>query len=78
MTNKQLLEEKNALALDILASEDSNLIQLLRTMVSDYSMLSEKKITKKNYNKEMDQAEKRIKSGKFVSHKDALKRIDRL
>jgi len=78
MANKQFLEDKNALALDILASEDSTLIQLLKTMVSDYTKMAEKKVSKKKYNQEIDSAEKRIKSGKFVSHTDALKRIDSL
>jgi vacuolar-type H+-ATPase subunit D/Vma8 len=34
-----------------------------------------KRITRKQYNKEINQAAERIEKGNFVSHKDALKEL---
>jgi len=53
--------------------------QLLLEMIKSFLNVdsNSKRISKKQYNKELDEAVKRIEKGKFVSHKDALKELEK-
>ncbi len=52
---------------------------LLLEMVKSFLNVDKeaKRITKKQYNKEIDEAVERIEKGNFVSHKDALKELSK-
>lgn len=52
---------------------------LLLEMVKSFLNVDKeaKRITKKQYNKELNDAVARIESGKFVSHKDAVKELSK-
>lgn len=63
---------KNMLAQKILKAEEPGLIQILDDIYSDYFKHSKKRISIKQYNKELELAEKRINSGKFIRHEDLM------
>lgn len=53
--------------------------ELLLEMVKNFLNVDKdtKRITKKQYNKEINEAVARIESGKHVSHQDALKELSK-
>jgi hypothetical protein len=52
---------------------------LLLEMVKSFLNVDKeaKRVTKKQYNKEIDEAVERINKGVFISHKDALKELSK-
>ncbi|MDO8999348.1 MAG: hypothetical protein Q7W45_06250 [Bacteroidota bacterium] len=53
--------------------------ELLLEMVKSFLNVDKdiKRISKKQYNKEIDDAVNRIEKGKFITHKDALKELSK-
>lgn len=66
---------KNQLAQKVLKVEEPALIQILDDIYSDYFKYSKKRISIEQYNRELDEAEKRIDSGKYIRHEDFIKEM---
>jgi hypothetical protein len=66
-------KQKNTLAKKVLSIQDENTILLLSYYIQD--LTTTKRITKAQYNKEMDEAEKRVKTGKFVTNEQVMKEM---
>ncbi len=74
MTNVD--EEKNALAIKLLSLKDISLVQAFKVIFDDLTTDSVR-ITKKQYNKEIDEAVKRVKAGRSVSNEDVMKEMEK-
>lgn len=60
--------------LPLLSSKQQSLVlEMIKTFLNIDN--DTKRISRKQYNKELDEAVNRIQNGDFVSHKDALKEI---
>lgn len=70
------IQSKNSLAQKVLSTDQPELVSILNDMYVLYAKHAKKRISIKQYNKEIDEAEKRIKQGKFVKHEDVLKEMD--
>ena len=55
------------------AKQQSLVLEMIKTFLNVDN--DTKRISRKQYNKELDDAVNRIENGDFVSHKDALKEI---
>jgi hypothetical protein len=66
-------KQKNALAKKVVSVKDENTISLLLSYYRD--LTSVKRITKTQYNKEIEEAEKRVKAGKFVTNEQVMKEM---
>jgi len=65
--------QKNTLAKKVLSIKDQNIILLLSYYIQD--LTTSKRITKAQYNKEMEEAEKRVKAGKFITNEEVMKEM---
>jgi len=74
MTNVD--EEKNALAIKLLSLKDISLVQAFKVIFDDLTTDSVR-ITKKQYNKEIDEAVKRVKAGHSVSNEAVMKEMEK-
>ena len=66
-------KQKNTLAKKVLSIKDQDTISLLLYYVQDLTAV--KRITKAQYNKEIEEAEKRVKSGKFITNEQVMKEM---
>jgi hypothetical protein len=69
-------EEKNALAIKLLSLKDISLVQAFKVIFDDLTTDSVR-ITKKQYNKEIDGALKRVKAGHSVSNEEVMKEMEK-
>lgn len=69
-------EEKNELAIKVLSLKDKELVHSFNLLFDDLTA-GTKRITKTQYNKEIDAAVKRVRSGKFVSNDQIMKEMDK-
>lgn len=69
-------EEKNELAIKLLSLKDKAIVHELKLIFDDLTHIS-KKTTKVQYNKEIDAAVKRVRSGKSVSNDQVMNEMDK-
>lgn len=69
-------EEKNALAIKLLSIKDKDIVHTINLIFDDLTSVN-KRTTKTRYNKEIDAAVKRVRSGKSVSNDEVMKEIDK-
>jgi methionyl-tRNA formyltransferase len=69
-------KEKNEMAIKLLSIKDDNIVQILKIMIDDLTSHT-KKTSKSQYNKEIDAAVKRVRSGKFKSNEDVMNEMDK-
>ncbi|MBK7310332.1 MAG: hypothetical protein IPI93_05955 [Sphingobacteriaceae bacterium] len=67
--------EKNELAIKLLSLKDKNIVHTINLIFDD--LTSVKRATKAQYNKEIDAAVKRVRSGKSVSNDEVMKEMDK-
>ena len=67
--------EKNELAIKLLSLKDKNIVHTINLIFDD--LTSVKRTTKAQYNKEIDAAVKRVRSGKSVSNDEVMKEMDK-
>lgn len=68
-------EEKNELAIKLLALKDVSLIHAFKVIFDDLTS-KKKRITKSQYNKEIDAAVKRVNAGLSISNEEVMKEMD--
>lgn len=73
---KDFNQTKNQLAQKVLSTDQPELVSVLNEIYLIYSKYEKKRTTISQYNKEIEAAEKRIKSGKFIKHEDVLKEME--
>jgi hypothetical protein len=69
-------EEKNELAIKLLSLKDKAIVHAFKLIFDDLTSTA-KKTTKAQYNKEIDAAVKRVRSGKSVSNEAVMKEMDK-
>lgn len=69
----RLEKQKSRLAKKVLSIKDEETIALLLSYYQD--LTSTKRITKAQYNEELELAEKRVNEGKFVSNEQVMKEM---
>jgi hypothetical protein len=71
--------EKNELAIKLLSLKDQSIVHTFRIIFDDLTGLSKKtkRISKSKYNKEIDAAVKRVRSGKSVSHEAVMNEMEK-
>jgi hypothetical protein len=69
-------EEKNELAIKLLSLKDRNIIHVLKMIFDDLTVTT-KKTSKSLYNKEIDAAVKRVRSGKSISNDKVMNEMDK-
>lgn len=57
------------------ARQQSLVLEMIKSFLDVDS--DTKRITRKQYNKELDEAAARVENGNFVSHKDAVKELSK-
>ncbi len=76
-SNKSVLprleRQKNTLAKKVLSIKDEETIALLSSYFQD--LVSTKRITKAQYNRELDAAEKAVNEGEFVTNEQVMKEM---
>lgn len=72
-------EEKNELAIKLLSLKDQAMVHTFRAIFDDLMGASKKvkRITKAKYNKEIDAAVKRVRSGKSISNEAVMNEMDK-
>ncbi|HTA26620.1 MAG TPA: hypothetical protein VK809_02445 [Bacteroidia bacterium] len=70
---KKFEKQKNTLAKKVLSIKDEDTVRLVLYYIEDLN--STKRITKAQYNKEIEEAEKRVKAGKFVTNEQVMKEM---
>lgn len=66
----KLEKQKSTLAKKVLSIKDEETIALLSSYYQD--LISTKRITKAQYNKELELAEKSVNEGKFVTNEEVI------
>ena len=66
--------ERDQLIKEIEEVDDIHLLHAIRTVLH-YSLQREGRITLEQYNREIEEAERRIENGEFVVHEDAIKQM---
>jgi vacuolar-type H+-ATPase subunit D/Vma8 len=75
MTSSATKKEVNSY-LPLLSSKQQNLVlEMIKTFLTIDN--SSKRITRKQYNKEIEEAVKRIDKGEYVAHNDALNELSK-
>ncbi len=69
----KLEKQKSTLAKKVLSIKDEETIELLLLYYQD--LISTKRITKAQYNKELELAERSVNEGKFVSNEQVIKEM---
>jgi hypothetical protein len=69
-------EEKNELAIRLLSLKDKAIVHTFKLIFDDLTTGS-KRTTKTQYNKEVDAAVKRVRSGKSVSNNEVMNEMDK-
>ena len=69
-------KEKNELAINLLSLKDKAVVHALKVIFDDL-IATTKKTTKAQYNKEMDDAVKRVRNGKSVSNDQMMNEMDK-
>jgi hypothetical protein len=69
-------EEKNELAIKLLSLKDKAMVHVFKLIFDDL-IVTTKKTTKAQYNKEIDAAVKRVRSGKAVSNDQVMNEMDK-
>ena len=69
-------EEKNELAIKLLSLKDKAIVHAFKLIFDDLTK-TVKKSTKTQYNKDIDAAVKRVRSGKSVSNEDVMNEMDK-
>jgi len=71
-------EEKNELAIKLLSLKDVSIVHEFKIIFEDLtSDRKTKKITKSQYNKEIDAAVKRVRGGKSISNEEVMSEMDK-
>ena len=71
-------EEKNELAIKLLSLKDQSIVHTFKVMLDDLLNVSKKtRTTKAQYNKEIEVAVKRVRSGKSVSNEEVMKEMEK-
>jgi hypothetical protein len=70
---KRFEKQKNTLVKKVLSTKDADIILLLSSYFQD--LTSAKRISKAQYNKEIEEAERRVKAGKFVTNKQVMEEM---
>ena len=65
-------EEKNELAIKLLSLKDKTIVHTIKLTAA-----TTKKTTKAQYNKEIDAAVKRVRSGKSVSNEQVMNKMEK-
>ena len=73
LTLPRLEKQKSTLAKKVLSIKDEETIELLAAYYQD--LISTKRISKAQYNKELELAEKAVNEGKFVTHEQVMKEM---
>jgi len=68
-------EEKNQLAIKLLSLKDKTLLLTFKVLFDDLTKPT-KKISKTQYNKEIDAAVKRVRAGKSISNDEVMNEMD--
>lgn len=66
----KLEKQKSVFAKKVLSIKDENILELLLSYYQD--LTSSKRVTRAQYNKEIEASEKRVKGGKFVTNKQVM------
>jgi hypothetical protein len=69
----RLEKQKSTLAKKVLSIKDENTIELLLSYYQD--LISTKRITKAQYNRELKAAEKSVNEGNFVTNEQVMKEM---
>lgn len=69
-------EEKNELAIKLLSLKDKAIVHIFKLIFDDLT-LATKKTTKAQFNREIDAAVKRVRSGKSVSNEQVMNEMDK-
>ncbi len=69
-------EEKNELAIKLLSLKDKTMVHTFKLIFDDLTSNS-KKTTKSLYNKEIEGAVKRVRSGKSITNEQVMKEMDK-
>ncbi len=81
--NKTILQsvddEKNELAIKLLSLKDQSMIHTFKLIFDDLMSAAKKtkRTTKATYNKDVDAAIKRVRSGKSISNDDVMNEMDK-
>lgn len=67
-----LEEEKNELAIKVLSLKDQQIVHEINNLINELVPARVKRTSIKQYNKEIEEAEKRINEGKFTKHEDVV------
>jgi hypothetical protein len=62
--------QKNTLAKKVMSIKDESTVMLLLSYYQD--LTAAKRISRTQYNKEIEEAEKRVKAGKFVTNEQVM------
>lgn len=73
-----LEEEKNELAIKVLSLKDQGIVQEINSIIDELIPPVGKRTTIKQFNKEIEQAEKEIKAGNYTKHEDVVKGLNKL
>jgi hypothetical protein len=69
-------KEKNELAIKLLSLKDKSIVHTIKLFVDDLIASSlNKKTTKIQYNKEVEAAVKRVRSGKSISNEEVMREM---
>ncbi len=69
-------EEKNELAIKLLSLKDKAIVHIFKLIFDDLTITS-KKTAQTQYNKEIDAALKRVRSGRSVSNDQVMNEMDK-
>ena len=67
-----LEEEKNELAIKVLSLKDQQIVHEINNLIDELVPARVKRTSIKQYNKEIEEAEKQINEGKFIKHEDVV------
>ena len=71
VSTQKIEKQKDALVKKVLSIKDENTVALLLSYYQELAYI--KRISKAQYNKEMEEAEKRVKAGKFLTNEQVMK-----
>jgi hypothetical protein len=74
--SKSVEEKKNELAIKLLSLKDVEVIDTFKDLLEDLTT-KRKKNNKNKYNKEIDAAVKRVRSGKSISNEKVMSEMDK-
>jgi len=69
-------EQKAELVIKVMSLKDESLVQTFTEFFDELTTAPVKRVSIEQYNKEIDEAVKRVESGKFISHEDVMREME--